>query len=88
MVEFKLREVTWTEKKALSKAVQECGLTMKDCALRGEWPIEAVEAALSVGVEGYDTDDEKSSLSYGDMQNAAMLVYNSAFFKLEIEKKS
>ncbi len=88
MVEFKLRDVTWTEKKQLQKAVQDAGLTLRDCALRGEWPIEAVEVALDVGVEGFDKDTERNTLEYADMQNAAMLVYNEAFFKVEVEKKS
>lgn len=88
---FKLKEVSWRQRKELTKALEESGSSafgiMRTAGENG-FPIDFVELAFRHGIEGYDTEESLNALTETELMEGATAVYFHVFFKPELEKKS
>lgn len=89
--EFKIRDVTWKERKAMMKALQEAGIGYREIVEKLLIPVEFIELAFRYGIEGFqgpDYEEKLNALPESQLILGASKVFEKIFFKLEEEKKS
>lgn len=85
---FKVKDVTWAQRKAMKKALESNGTTLIKIVENQELPIDFVELAFQFGIEGFEDVEKLNQLSEIDLMEGASQVFINTFVKPEIEKKS
>lgn len=85
---FKVKDVTWSQRKAMKKALESNGATLLRIVETQELPIDFVELAFKYGIEGFEDVERLNDLSEVELMEGASAVFVNTFVKPEAEKKS
>lgn len=94
MVNFKLKDVTWSQRKKLAQSLEAAGITSMSLAKAAKenggvsMPYDFIELAFQHGLEGFEDVEKLNELSDVELQTGAQMVYLQVFFKSAEEKKS